>query len=100
MFALFGTPMYPIIMKTSASPFYRVADYLWTVLTLVLALVLAAPAAMIVSAPFMKSQSAFVYDRYGCPIPAIGAGPDASRIAGQCAKEHQAEPTAEPAGAE
>jgi hypothetical protein len=85
-------------MKTSASPFHRIADRLWTVLTLALALILAAPAAMVVSAPFMKSQPAFVYDRYGCPVP--GVGPDHSRIAGQCAKDQPAEPAAEGLGAE
>jgi hypothetical protein len=78
----------------------RMADHLWTVLTLVLALLLAAPAAMVISAPFMKSQSTFVYDRYGCPAPAIGAGPDARAIAGQCTKELPAEPALEPFGDE
>jgi hypothetical protein len=89
--------MYDPVMKTWTSPIHRVADHLWTVLTLALALILAAPAAMVVSAPFMKSRPAFVYDRYGCPVPAIGAGPGASRLAGQCAKEP---PATEPAGAE
>ena len=92
--------MYPAVMKTWTSPFHRVADHLWTVLTLILALILAAPAAMVVSAPFMKSRPAFVYDRYGCPIPAIGAGPDSGRVASQCAKEQPSEPAAEPSGAE
>jgi hypothetical protein len=87
-------------MKSWASPFHRVADHLWTVVTLALALLLAAPAAMIVSAPFMKSQPAFVYDRYGCPVPAIGAGPDARNIAGHCAKEPAVEPATEPTGIE
>jgi hypothetical protein len=81
--------MYPTVMNSSPR-FHRIADHLWTVLTLALALLLAAPAALVVSAPFMKSHSAFVYDRYGCPVPPIGAGPDASRVAGQCAKEHPA----------
>ena len=79
--------MYDAGMKTWTSPFHRAADRLWTVLTLILALILAAPAAMVVSAPFMKSRPAFVYDRYGCPIPGIGAGPNAS----QCAKEEPAD---------
>ena len=83
--------MYHTGMKTWTSPFHRAADHLWTVLTLILALILAAPAAMVVSAPFMKSRPAFVYDRYGCPAPAIGAGPDASRHASQCAKEDPAD---------
>jgi hypothetical protein len=90
------------VMKTSASAsassFHRFADHLWTVLTLALALILAAPAAMVVSAPFMKSQPAFVYDRYGCPVPAVG--PDRSRVASQCAKDQPAEPAAEGLGAE
>jgi hypothetical protein len=82
-------------MKTWTSPLHRIADHLWTVLTLLLALILAAPAAMIVSAPFMKSQPAFVYDRYGCPVP--GMGPDQARAADQCAKARAIEPAAEPA---
>ena len=77
-------------MNNTASPWARVADYLWTVVTLLLALLLAAPAAMVVTAPFMKSQPAFVYDRYGCQVPAIG--PERARLAGQCAKDHAAEP--------
>jgi hypothetical protein len=92
-------------MKTWTSPLHRIADHLWTVLTLVLALILAAPAAMIVSAPFMKSQPAFVYDRYGCPIP--GIGPDQARAAEECAREQavdpvvdSVEPAAEGVGAE
>jgi hypothetical protein len=93
-------PMKTWAMKSGISPFQRMADHLWTVLTLVLALLLAAPAALVVSAPFMKSQPSFVYDRYGCPAPAIGAGPDARNIAGQCAKEPATEPAAEPAGIE
>jgi hypothetical protein len=85
-------------MKTWTSPMHRVADHLWTVLTLALALILAAPAAMVISAPFMKSQPSSVYDRYGCPV--AGIGPDRGRVAGQCAKEPTAEPSSEGFGGE
>lgn len=80
-------------MRNASTPLQRIADHLWTVLTLLLALILAAPAAMIVSAPFMKSQPAFVYDRYGCPVP--GTGLEQARAADQCATEHVTDPAAD-----
>jgi hypothetical protein len=92
-------------MKGSSSILQRIADHLWTALTLVLALILAAPAAMVVSAPFMKSQPAFVYDRYGCPVP--GTGLEQSWATDQCGRGHATgpaadlpEPAAEPPAAE
>lgn len=84
-----------MIFKTSLG---RLADHLWTALTLLLALVLAVPAGLIVAAPFMESQPAFVYDRYGCPVP--GIGPDQVKAGDPCAADYPVDPAADQAGAD
>lgn len=85
-------------MRFWNSPLHRVADHLWTVLTLLLALLLAAPAALIVAAPFMESQPAFLYDRYGCPV--AGIGPDQARAAASCTASPALYPFADSYGAD